>query len=116
MTMQDAESIRSLAEMTARASYLAYEVFVVGGKLLPTGRTLPIVAESRVDAGSQLRAELRAWGERPLGTGHGPTVFWLGNSRYWLVDRADAFPNAPADIDGLWLHWRRRMVERWERL
>ena len=112
MTTQYLESIRVLAETTGRAPYLAYEAFVHGGKLLPTGRTLPIVAATRSDAGAQLRAELRAFGERPFGTSEGSTVIGVGESRYWLVDKAEAFPNAPAEVDAIWLHRLCRSAER----
>src|SRR5580658_2433126 len=103
MKSDDRTSVRALAETTDRANYLAYEVFVAGQTLLPTGRTIPIVAESRRDAGSQLATELRAWGERPWGAG--PVTFWVSEHRYWLVDKAETFPTAPADIDGIWLHY-----------
>ena len=112
MTTRYLESIRVLAETTERAPYLAYEVVVDAGTLLPTGRTLPIVADSRSDAGAQLRTELRAFGERPFGTSQGSTVLWVGESRYWLVDKDEAFPNAPAEVDAIWLHRLCRSAER----
>ena len=107
MTRRSAELVRSLAEETGRARYLAYEAFVFGGKVLPTGRTLPIVAGTRADAGAQLFAELRGLGECPQGSGPTPTTFWVSEGRYWLLDEAARFPKAPADVDGIWLHWIR---------
>ncbi len=105
MTTRNARS-DDLAETTGRAPFLAFEVFTDGGKLLPTGRTLPIVADTLPDSGAQLRAELRALGERPQATGD--SVLWVGEHRYWIVDRADAFPKALADVDGIWLIWAHR--------
>ena len=108
MALQPTDSIRALAEVTGRARYLAYEVFIFGGEILPTGRTLPIVAGTRADAGAQLATELRGLDERPHGYGVRPTSFFVSEGRYWLVDEAAKFPNAPADVDGIWLHWIRR--------
>jgi hypothetical protein len=98
--------------MTGRAPYLAFEVFVDGSRLLPTGRTLPIVAATRVDAGAQMLAELGAFEERIQGCTPQATTFWVGEHRYWLVADAGDYPKAAADIDGIWLHWRRRIDER----
>jgi hypothetical protein len=108
MIAQDNTPNRVLVETTDRANYLAYEVFIVNGKLLPTGRTLPIVASSRVDASAQLLSELRSLGERPKGCGPTRVTLRVGASRCWFIDRAEVFPNAPADIDGIWLHGLRR--------
>jgi hypothetical protein len=38
--------------------------------------------------------------------------FWVSEHRYWLVDKAEMFPNAPADIDGIWLHSLHRIRQR----
>jgi hypothetical protein len=112
MALQDTESVSALAEITGRALYLAFEVFVDGSRLLPTGRTLPIVAGSRVDAGAQTLTELRAFEARIQGCTSAPTTFWVGEHRYWLVAAAAEYPKAAADVDGIWLHWRRRFDER----
>jgi hypothetical protein len=105
VTRPTMDSLRALAEVSGRAPYLAFEVFVFGGKLLPTGRTLPIVAGTRADAGAQLFAELRGLGERPQGSGLKPTCFWVSEGRYWLLDKSAMFPNALADVDGIYVHW-----------